>query len=85
MELIQSNTDMEDPQKTQETGMVKWFCDKRGYGFLKGYNLNRDIFAHHSEIVTNDEFKNLRKGQEVTFELEFDASQIKAKHIRILS
>lgn len=64
-------------------GSVKWFCDKRGYGFLKCLTLHGDVFAHHSEIVGQDGFKKLRKGQEVLFSVDIEHSQKKAKQIRL--
>lgn len=68
--------------KTQ-IGIVKWFCDHRGYGFLKTNDVEGDIFAHYSEIIANEGFKKLRKGQSVSFEVFFDSSQKKAKNIQI--
>jgi CspA family cold shock protein len=80
-----SNTSAVLNDKAQETGLVKWFCDQRGYGFLAGQNISGDIFAHHSEIMKLDGFKNLRKGQKVSFELVEDCTQKKAKQICILT
>jgi CspA family cold shock protein len=72
------------PTTNIQKGLVKWFCDQRGYGFLKSDNEGGDIFAHFSEIIVTEGFKHLRKGQAVTFELYFEASQKKARHITVL-
>lgn len=71
--------------KEVESGSVKWFCDERGYGFLKCDNLSGDVFAHHSQIVSNDGYKSLRKGQMVNFELVIESQQKKAKDIHVRS
>jgi len=49
-------------------GIVKWFSDKKGYGFIvreKG----RDIFVHYSDIAGFG-FKTLSEGDLVAFEVE---------------
>lgn len=82
--MLEGNQFSEQGSITQ-SGTVKWFCDHRGYGFLKVDDIQGDIFAHYSEIVAADGFKKLRKGQSVLFEVFFDSSQKKAKNIRVVS
>lgn len=48
-----------------ETGTVKWFDDRRGYGFIRSYD-NTDVFVHYSGIA-GDGYKSLVKGQAVRF------------------
>ena len=48
-------------------GIVKWFNDSKGYGFLTPSNGGKDLFVHMSEIKM-DGFKTLKEGQEVDFE-----------------
>ena len=55
------------------TGMVKWFNNKSGFGFItvcgEGDFGGKDIFAHYSSIrVTNSQYKYLVQGEYVTFE-----------------
>lgn len=45
-------------------GMVKWFNDNKGFGFVTLEGANKDIFVHHSKIVM-DGFRTLREGQPV--------------------
>ncbi len=50
-----------------EHGIVKWFSDQKGYGFIQRDN-GEDIFVHHSEIVGSG-FKSLSEGERVVFEI----------------
>ena len=50
------------------TGVVKWFSNQKGYGFIEQDN-GGDIFVHYSEIVDQDGFKTLNEGDRVTFEV----------------
>ena len=49
------------------TGTVKWFNDKKGFGFITPDDGGKDFFAHYSEIVS-DGFRTLQEGQQVEFE-----------------
>jgi CspA family cold shock protein len=49
---------------------VKWFDAKKGYGFIDHPEDGEDIFVHYSHIESDDDFKTLRTGQPVTFEME---------------
>jgi CspA family cold shock protein len=49
-------------------GRVKWFNDKKGYGFISRDD-GDDVFVHFSEIAM-DGFKTLSENQEVTFEIK---------------
>jgi CspA family cold shock protein len=52
----------------REIGTVKWFNDKKGYGFIEREN-GPDVFVHFSAI-TMDGFKSLREGERVEFVVE---------------
>ncbi len=46
-------------------GTVKWFNNRRGYGFIVGED-GEDVFVHYSAIEA-DGFKTLRRGAEVSY------------------
>jgi CspA family cold shock protein len=50
----------------KETGTVKWFNERKGYGFITREAGNGDIFVHHSAIV-GDGFKTLNEGDRVEY------------------
>jgi CspA family cold shock protein len=49
-------------------GIVKWFNDSKGFGFIEQENGN-DVFVHFSAINSTG-FKSLKEGDRVTFEVE---------------
>ena len=50
------------------SGIVKWFNDAKGFGFITPDEGGEDLFAHFSAIEI-DGFKTLKEGQKVTFEV----------------
>jgi len=62
-------------------GVVKWFNEKKGYGFIQQESGGDDVFAHYSNIA-GDGFKNLTEGQKVEFEIVQDAKGAKATNIK---
>lgn len=53
---------------TMAKGIVKWFSDKKGFGFIEQEDGN-DIFVHHSAIDATG-FRSLKEGDRVTFDVE---------------
>jgi len=52
----------------REEGTVKWFDDRKGYGFIQREN-GEDIFVHFSKIE-QEGFKSLDQGDKVSFNVE---------------
>ena len=60
-----------EPEKDtggREEGTVKWFDDRKGYGFIQRDN-GEDIFVHFSKIE-QEGFKSLDQGDKVSFSVE---------------
>jgi len=51
--------------KIMAKGVVKWFNEKKGFGFIKDDD-GKDVFVHHSAISMSG-FKTLSEGDRVTF------------------
>jgi CspA family cold shock protein len=64
------------------TGIVKWFSNAKGYGFITSEEFNGDIFAHYS-AVDMDGYKTLKRGQTVEFELDDGPKGKHARKIRL--
>jgi CspA family cold shock protein len=49
-------------------GTVKWFSNKKGFGFIEREE-GADVFVHHSSICM-DGYRTLSEGEKVSFEIE---------------
>jgi len=63
-------------------GQVKWFNEKKGYGFISQED-GDDVFVHFSAIQ-RDGFKTLHEGDEVEFEISQDQRGAKASNVVVL-
>ncbi len=63
-------------------GSVKWFNEKKGYGFIQQEN-GQDLFVHYTAIQ-GDGFKTLAEGQKVSFEVEDTPKGPKAKNVQVI-
>jgi len=60
-------------------GVIKWFSDERGYGFIQQEE-GDDVFVHFSSIAMPG-FKSLAEGDEVSFDLESNDRGLVAKNV----
>ena len=58
----------DSPQSTRVSGIVKWFNEAKGFGFITPDNGGRDLFCHYTTIQGSG-FKTLVEGERVTFEI----------------
>ncbi|MBW1740929.1 MAG: cold shock domain-containing protein [Deltaproteobacteria bacterium] len=60
-------------------GIVKWFSDQKGFGFIECEG-EGDVFVHHSAIIGSG-FKTLAEGDQVTFDVEQGTKGPSAKNV----
>ena len=65
------------------TGIVKWFKDEKGFGFITPEDGGKDLFVHHSAIQMNG-YKSLKEGQRVEYEAQQGPKGPQAVNIRVL-
>ncbi|MBN2193019.1 MAG: cold-shock protein [Polyangiaceae bacterium] len=64
------------------TGIVKWFNNAKGYGFIVQDGASGDIFCHFSAI-NGEGYKSLNEGQRVVFEVEQGPKGLQATNVRL--
>jgi CspA family cold shock protein len=63
-------------------GTVKWFNEKKGFGFIE-QDEGTDVFVHHTDINATG-FKTLKEGDKVTFDLEQGPKGPKAANVTVV-
>lgn len=62
------------------SGKVKWFDNKKGYGFI-AQDSGQDVFVHHTSIVGQG-YKTLNEGETVNFEVIDSGKGLKAQNVQ---
>jgi len=64
---------------SQETGRVKWFNNKKGFGFIERAS-GGDVFVHYSAILS-DGYKTLKEGDSVKFTITQGPKGFQAENV----
>jgi CspA family cold shock protein len=67
-----------------ETGTIKWFDNKKGFGFITPEGGGQDVFVHFS-CIGGEGFKTLEEGDRVEFEATSSDKGLKASRVEKLS
>ena len=62
------------------SGKVKWFDNKKGFGFIS-QDSGTDVFVHHSSILGQG-FKSLNEGEPVIFDVVPGEKGLKAQNVK---
>jgi CspA family cold shock protein len=73
---------LEEGSSYMATGIVKWFNDAKGFGFVTPDDGSEDLFAHFSAINMNG-FKTLKEGQKVSFDVTQGPKGKQASNIQL--
>jgi len=80
---IPIGTPSQPPILGSHTGTVKWFNSDKGYGFIAPDDGSKDIFVHHSVILTEG-YKNLEEGQRVAFDITRATHGPQAANVQVI-
>ncbi len=63
-------------------GIVKWFNESKGFGFISPADGEEDVFVHYSAIKSSG-FRTLTEGQSVTFEVQHGPKGLQATDVNV--
>jgi CspA family cold shock protein len=64
------------------TGTVKWFDEKKGFGFIT-VDEGKDVFVHYSAIVSEG-FRKLAEGERVSLDIKEGAKGPQAENVQVI-
>jgi len=68
-----------------QTGTVKWFNDAKGFGFITPDDGDKDVFVHYKQIVSDGDFKTLKEGDKVSFQVGEGPKGPQANEVQIVA
>ncbi len=66
-----------------QSGIVKWFNDAKGFGFITQDGGGEDLFVHFRSIESSG-FKSLQEGQKVTYVAVKGQKGMQADQVRVV-
>ena len=63
------------------TGKVKWFNSKKGYGFIKDDETQKDIFLHVSALEES-KLRVLKEDQTIFYDIKEEKNKLQAINIK---
>jgi len=66
------------------TGVIKWFNDAKGYGFIQQENGGEDVFVHFSALPATGGYRSLAEGQRVQFDIVQERGKDRAANVVLL-
>jgi CspA family cold shock protein len=70
---------MSESESSTLKGIVKWFNDAKGFGFIE-HTSGRDVFVHYS-VIASEGFKTLKDGETVEYELKEGPKGLQASKV----
>ena len=75
---------LERKDQKMATGIVKWFNDSKGFGFITQDGGGEDVFCHQSAIQATG-FRSLSEGQKVEFDVKKGPKGLQAENVRVIA
>jgi CspA family cold shock protein len=83
-EILSTKRQRQEQFSKMAQGIVKWFNDSKGFGFIEQEGGGEDVFVHHSAIVA-DGYRSLKEGQQVQFDLNRESKGLRAVNVKVVS
>jgi len=62
------------------TGVVRWFHEGRGYGFIEPADTKETVYFRHVDVVGKG-YRSLREGQKVRYSVRGQGSRVRAVEV----